>query len=417
MIPGHARDTDGMLTVGGVRVDILAQRYGTPVLLLDLAVFDASLSALLDAASMHGIRVSYAAKALLLTALAVRLQSHDVGVDVASLGELVTAERGGIEASRITLHGAGKTVDEINAAFAGRVGRLVVDSVDELHRVAALSEGRLLDVLLRINTGIEAHTHLFVRTAGDDSKFGLAPRDVDAALAILHANAQLRLRGVHAHIGSQIFDAAPYVANAGVLLETLKRCRNRGSAPIDTMVIGGGFGVQMHPELRDEAIDIPALLSAVAAVVPRDITAEIEPGRAVVAAAGTSLYRVMAIKRYGKRTFAIVDGSMADNPRPALYGANYHVVAARESGAPYHPVTVCGRSCENDELADAPLPTDLRAGDLVCFCTTGAYTYSMASNYNRFPRPPVVAIENREATLWAERESIDDVLRNDVNAR
>lgn len=403
-----------MLTVGGIRADKLAEQYGTPALLLDLAVFDASLSALLGAASSNGIRVSYAAKALLLTALAKRLQSRDVGLDVASLGELVTAERGGIEASRITLHGAGKTDEEIDAAFAGRVGRLVADSVDELHRVAALSRGRSLDLLLRVNTGIEAHTHEFIRTAGDDSKFGLAPRDEDAALAILRTNPHLRLRGAHAHIGSQIFDIAPYVASAQALLETLERYRRAGFSDVDTMVVGGGFGVQMHPESPDEAIDVPAILSAVAATVPRGVHVEIEPGRATVAASGTSLYRVMAIKRYAKRTFAIVDGSMADNPRPALYGAYHHVVAARESSAPYHPVTVCGRSCENDALADAPLPQDLRAGDLVAFCTTGAYTYSMASNYNRFPRPPVVAIQNREAALWARRESIDDVFRNDV---
>ncbi|MBV8638245.1 MAG: diaminopimelate decarboxylase [Candidatus Eremiobacteraeota bacterium] len=403
-----------MLTVGGMRADILAERYGTPALLLDLAVFDGSLSALVDAASAHGIRVSYAAKALLLTALAKRLQTRDVGLDVASLGELITAERGGIEAPRITLHGAGKTDEEIDAAFVGRVGRLVIDSVDELHRVVEISRGRSLDVLLRMNTGIEAHTHEFIRTAGDDTKFGLAPRDEDAVLAMLRANSQLRLRGVHAHIGSQIFDARPYAANAQALLEKLDRYRRAGFAGADTMVIGGGFGVQMHPESPDETIDVPAILAAVAAAVPHGVTVEIEPGRATVAAAGTSLYRVMAIKRYAKRTFAVVDGSMADNPRPALYGAYHHVVAARKSDAPYHPVTVCGRSCENDALADAPLPQDLRAGDLLAFCTTGAYTYSMASNYNRFPRPPVVAIENREATLWARRESIEDVFRNDV---
>ncbi len=403
-----------MLTVGGMRADILADRFGTPALLLDLDVFNASLAALLDAAAAHGIRVSYAAKALLLTALAKRLRTRDVGLDVASLGELVTAERGGIESARITLHGAGKTDDEIGAAFAGRVGRLVVDSVDELRRVADISQGRALGILLRINTGIEAHTHEFIRTAGDDTKFGLAPRDEEAAFSILREFPQLRLRGAHAHIGSQIFDAAPYVANAQTLIDRLERYREAGFPDVDTMVIGGGFGVQMHPERPNTFIDVPSILSAAAAIVPRGVTLEIEPGRAIVAAAGTSLYRVMAIKRYAKRTFVIVDGSMADNPRPALYGAYHHVVAARDSGARYHPVTICGRSCENDELADAPVPEDLRAGDLLAFCATGAYTYSMASNYNRFSRPPVVALEDGEATLWARRETLDDVLRNDV---
>lgn len=403
-----------MLTVGGMRADILAERYGTPALLLDLGVLDASLASMLDAASAHRVRVSYAAKALLLVALAKRLQPFPIGIDVASLGEIVTAERGGIESSRMTLHGAGKTDEEIEAAFLGRVARLVVDSVDELRRIVERSQERALDVLLRVNTGIEAHTHEFIRTAGDDTKFGLGPHDEEPALALLRANPQLQLRGVHAHIGSQIFDAAPYVASAHALLETLRRYRAAGFELADTMVIGGGFGVQMHPESPDERIDVASILSATRAIVPQELRLEIEPGRAIVGASGTSLYRVMAIKRYAKRTFVIVDGSMADNPRPALYGAYHHVVAARESGAPYHAVTICGRSCENDELADAPLPQDLRAGDLLGFCTTGAYTYSMASNYNRFLRPPVVTIESGEASLWAKRESIDDVLLNDV---
>lgn len=404
-----------MLTVGGMRADVLADRYGTPALLLDLGVFDTSLSTLLRAANRNRIRVSYAAKALFVTALAKHLQDYDeVGLDVASFGELVTAERGGIESSRITLHGAGKTDEEIEAAFLGRVGRLVVDSVDELRRIAALSRGRSLDLLLRINTGIEAHTHEFVRTAGDDSKFGIAPRDEAVATDVLRAHSELRLRGVHAHIGSQVFDAQPYVENLVELLGALQRYRDAAFSSVDTIVIGGGFGVQMHPESPDERIDIPAILSELQSYVPPDVQAEIEPGRAIVAPAGTSLYRVMAVKRYDKRTFVIVDGSMADNPRPALYGAYHHVVAARDSGTGYHPVTICGRSCENDELANAPVPKDLRAGDLLAFCTTGAYTYSMASNYNRFARPPIVAIDHREATLWAKRESIDEVLRNDV---
>ena len=161
-------------------------------------------------------------------------------------------------------------------------------------------------------------------------------------------------------------------------------------------------------------IDVAAILREIRENVPDGVRLEIEPGRAIVASAGTSLYRVMAIKRYAKRTFVIVDGSMADNPRPALYGAYHHVVSAHASSAGDHPVTVCGRSCENDELADAALPVDLQAGDLLAFCTTGAYTYSMASNYNRFPRPPVVAIEGAQATLWARRETIDDMFRNDV---
>jgi diaminopimelate decarboxylase len=403
-----------MLTVGGIRADALAEQFGTPALLLDLSVFDASLGEIVAASAASHIGVSYAAKALMLTALGRRLAPSPAGIDVASIGELVTVERTGIAPGRITLHGAGKTDDEIEAAFAGRAGRLAIDSVDELRRVASRANGRALDLLLRINTGIEAHTHEFIRTAGDDTKFGLAPHDEAAAFQILRNAPSLVVRGVHAHIGSQVFDAAPYIANAQTLLAVLDRVREAGFTRADTMVVGGGFGVQMHPE-TDPSIDIEAILRAVRAVVPQEVHIEVEPGRAIVAAAGTSLYRVMAIKRYAKRTFVIVDGSMADNPRPALYGAYHHVVCARASTAGDRPVTVCGRSCENDELADTALPADVQAGDLLAFCTTGAYTYSMSSNYNRFPKPPVVAIENGAATLWARRESLDDVLRNDIS--
>lgn len=401
------------MTLDASLANELAERYGTPQLVIDLAVLDAALERIVDACAAARLRASYAAKALMVTALARRLQARDIGVDVCSLGELLTLERGGIAPERITLHGAAKNDEELEAALAGRVGRIVVDNLEELDRLIRHSNGRRLDVLLRLNTGIEAHTHDFIRTAGDDSKFGLAPHQEAPALSMLRAAKHLRVRGVHAHVGSQIYDSEPFVTNAELLLAALARVRKAGF-DADTIVVGGGFGVQMHPETPDESLDIPATIAAIGAAVPPDVHAEIEPGRAIIAAAGTSLYRVVAIKRYDRRTFAIVDGSMADNPRPALYGAYHHVTCLRNSSAPLHPVTVCGRSCENDELANAALPGDLQAGDLLAVESTGAYTYSMASNYNRFARPPIVALNGRETTLWTRRESFEDILRNDI---
>ncbi len=401
------------MTIGGLSAESLAKRFGTPMLAIDLDVFDAALDDFLRAGERHGVRVSYAAKALLVTALARHLQPLPVGIDVVSLGELATCERAGIEASRLTLHGAGKLDDEIAAAFEGRVGRLVVDSVDELERVVALSAGRSLDVLLRINTGIEAHTHEFIRTAGDDSKFGLAPRDEARAFALLASQPSLRLVGVHGHVGSQVYEIEPFAANTQALAAALTRCREAGFHGADTIVTGGGFGVRMHPSAGDETLDVDRTFAAIRAAAPH-AKLEVEPGRAVVAEAGTSIYRVMAIKRFAQRTFVVVDGGMADNPRPALYGAYHHIRAVGTSSAADIAVTICGRSCENDELGDALLPADIRAGDLLAVETTGAYTYSMASNYNRFPRPPVVAVTKREAQLWTRRETIEDVLRADV---
>ncbi len=414
LAPGHGRDARGILTIGGIAADTLAERFGTPALFIDLRVLDTALSGLIDAARPHAIGISYAGKALLLAGLVRFLDAYPIGIDVSSLGELATAERAGFAAKRLTLHGAGKTLTELDAALAGRVGRLVIDGIDELRALCARAHTGALDILLRLNTGIEAHTHAFVRTAGDESKFGLAPHELDAALALLRKTPVLRVRGVHAHIGSQIYDAAPFVANARALQEALSQVHESGFAQADTMVIGGGFGVAMRPGEAGALLDSAAVLNAVAAERDPGMHVEIEPGRALVAAAGTSLYRVLAIKRFDRRRYAIVDGSMADNPRPALYDAYHHVTAVRTSDAADMPTTVSGRSCENDRLADAMLPEDLRAGDMLALCTTGAYTYSMASNYNRFERPPVIALGTDGVHPWTRRETLDDVLGLDV---
>jgi diaminopimelate decarboxylase len=330
------------------------------------------------------------------------LYPRPIGLDLASIGELAVAERGGFEASRLTLHGAGKTPEEHEAVLDGRVGRIVIDGMDELRRFVDRANGRRADVLLRFNTGIEAHTHDFIRTAGNRSKFGFAPSEADEALALLREQPSLRVRGAHGHIGSQTYDAMPFVENARRLLELLARMRAAGFDTADTIIVGGGFGVQMHPDAKDETIDIAGTLDAVGRIVPPGVHVEIEPGRALIGAAGTSIYRVMAVKRFEGRRFVIVDGSMADNPRPAIYGAYHHFESAEPRTA-LAPAIVCGRSCEADELGEAMLPEDLRAGDFVAVRTTGAYTYSMSSNYNWFPRPPVIAVGAGEPQPWAER--------------
>ena len=396
------------MTLGGERADALAERFGTPVLVIDLRTLDGALNAMLAAAAPHNIAVSYSGKALLLTGLVQYLRPRPIGIDVSSIGEIAVAERGGFEASRLTLHGAGKTAEELDAVLDGRVGRSVIDGMDELHALAARTSGRGADVLLRFNTGIEADTHNFVRTTGTRSKFGFAPSEADAAFALLRNYPSLRVRGVHAHIGSQTYDMLPYVENAQRLVVLLQKMRTAGFDMADTMIVGGGFGVQMQPDAKDQTIDVAGTLDAIARVVPSGIRVEIEPGRALIAAAGTSLYRVVAVKRFEGRRFVIVDGSLADNPRPVMYGA-YHHFEAVEPRTPLAPTVVCGRSCEADELGEAMLPEDLRAGDLVVMHTTGAYTYSMASNYNHFAKPPVIAVGAGEPQVWARREAVEKV--------
>ena len=393
------------MLLGGERADTLAERFGTPLLVIDLHALDSALDAMLAAATPHNIAVSYSGKALLLPGLVRYLRPRPIGIDVSSIGEIAVAERGGFEASRLTLHGAGKTAEEHDAALDGRVGRSVIDGMDELHALAARTSGRGADVLLRFNTGIEAHTHDFIRTAGSRSKFGFAPSEADAAFALLRNYPSLRVRGVHAHIGSQTYDTLPYVENAMRLVVLLQKVRIAGFDAADTLIVGGGFGVQMDPNAKDQTIDVAGTLDAVARVVPSGIQIEIEPGRSLIAAAGTSLYRAVAVKRFEGRRFVIVDGSLADNPRPVMYGA-YHHFEAVEVRTALAPAVVCGRSCEADELGEAMLPEDLRAGDLVVMHTTGAYTYSMASNYNWFTKPPVITVGEGEAQIWATRGEI-----------
>ncbi len=351
------------------------------------------------------------------------MAQRPVGLDVCSIGELVTAERAGFPSQRLTLHGAGKTIEELHAACGGRVAYVVVDGIEELAKLADLSRARsCAGVIARLNVGIEAGAHAFVRTGGDDTKFGIHPRDEAAALAILRANPQLRFAGLHAHIGSQIRQTDAYIANAAALLDAAERFAKAGIR-VERLVLGGGFGVQTHPEEAGTTLDVSATVAAVQKYVlgrarARGLPAPrlgIEPGRSIVALAGTTLYRVLAVKRQSHRTFVVVDGGIAENPRPALYAARHHVIAARRVPEAEAEMTLCGRSCENDELGVVRLPHNVRSGDLLAMCATGAYTYSMAGNYNRFARPAVVGISAGSHRLLARRESVDDVLRNDAD--
>jgi len=415
---------DGVLTIGGMRADVLAAAHDTPLLVIDLDVLDERIAAVRAATEPHGIVAAYAAKALPLSGIIARVVAAGLDVDVCSVGELAAAERAGVSAERIVLHGSGKSDDELVAAASGRVGTIVVDDLFELERLMRLArDAAPVATILRVNTGIEAHTHAFVRTGGDDTKFGIHPRDLSAARALLRAAApRLRFAGLHGHVGSQIADERAFVENARTLLD-FARDFDADGMPVERLVVGGGFGVAMLPGTDDEEIDLALAMAAIACTIAdgaagRGIRAPrvgIEPGRTLIAAAGVTLYRVGAIKRQATRTFVVVDGGLAENPRPALYDAEHLVIPATcELGANAIAVTICGRSCENDELGPATLPHDVAPGDLLASCTTGAYTYSMASNYNRFPRPAVVGVGGGVDRLLARRETIDDVLRTDA---
>lgn len=391
------------------------------MLVIDLAAVDSAIEQLVRRGPKPALDVSYAAKALATIEFFRHLEHHPIGLDVCSMGELVTAERAGIAPERLTLHGAGKSDDELRAARDGRVGFIAVDGLEELQHLGALArDGCAARILLRLNLGIDARTHAFVRTGGDDTKFGIHARDEAAAIALLCRNPQLRFAGLHAHVGSQIFDAEPYVATAAALMDAAVRVARDGLVT-ERIIVGGGFGVATHPGAH-ASLKLGSVIGAVGDYVAersRDaqlppVRVGIEPGRAIVADAGTTLYRVLAIKCQSQRTFVVVDGGIAENPRPALYGARHEIVTATRSSGADREITLCGRSCENDELGVARLPENLRSGDLLAMLATGAYTYSMAGNYNRFPRPAVVGVAGESHRLLARRESIDDVLARDA---
>ncbi len=401
--------------IGGVPAGELAATYGTPLHIIDVDELELEIERFVRAFDARDIRVGYAAKAFLCIALAELVAQTGLRLDVCSLGELRTAERGGVPAGRIYFHGCGKTDAELAAIVERRVAFNVLDNIEELDRLAALATGGApVDVMLRLNTGIEAHTHEYVRTGGDNTKFGIGIDAVGPTLAHLQTLPQLRLIGLHSHVGSNIVDPEPFVDNLGLLIESADAARRLGH-PVRELIAGGGFGVEAVPG-DPRPLDLEALaLQLIQRARATGYRVAVEPGRALIARAGSTLYSVMAVKRQGRRRFVIVDGGMADNPRPALYGAYHHLDVMRSAAieAP-QAATLCGRSCENDELGSVAIAADVRAGDLVALRTTGAYTYSMASNYNRFGRPTVVFVRNGSHRRVIRGEGPDDVLRNDL---
>jgi diaminopimelate decarboxylase len=401
--------------IAGIPSRELAETYGTPLFLIDLDVLDLEIDRFARACAPHGIAVAYAGKAFLCTALAEHLAGTPLRLDVCSLGELVTAERGGFPAGRMYFHGCGKTDAELQAIVDRRVAFDVIDNHEELERLAALAPAAApVDVMLRVNTGIEAHTHAFIRTGGENTKFGFARSELGAVLARVAELPMLRLIGLHAHIGSQIEEPAPFLANLDELVAGAAEARALG-LPVAELICGGGIAVaegfdDPHP------LELEPLAAALAARTGNlGVRLMLEPGRALIARAGTSLYRIMAVKVQGGRRFVIVDGGMADNPRPIIYGARHRpeVMSARDAGVP-EAATLVGRSCENDEMGDYALPRGLAAGDLLALRTTGAYTYSMASNYNRFGRPPVVFVRDGHHRRVVRGESPEDVAARDL---
>jgi diaminopimelate decarboxylase len=407
-------DAEGHLHVGGIDVLDLASEYGTPLFVYDEAHLRNRCR---EAVAAFGDGVAYATKAFLCTAMARLADEEGMCLDVATGGELHVALAAGVDPSRLVLHGNNKSLDELRTALAAGVGRVVVDSFDEFDRLDALAAEGLPTptVLLRITPGVDAHTHEFVKTGQEDSKFGFGWHSGAAAAAVERARASssVDLVGLHMHIGSQVFVAE----NFAHAVETVAELAREVALP--ELCVGGGLGVayvegEEAPTLTEWAEAIHAV--AEAAGIEARITAE--PGRSIVARAGMTLYTVGTIKEIpGVRTYVSVDGGMSDNPRPVLYGSGYETFLPRSVGAERpRTIRLVGKHCESGDLLvrKGKVPADLAVGDVLCTPVTGAYGHSMGSNYNKVPRPAVVFVADGEARVVVRRETHDDLLRLDV---
>jgi diaminopimelate decarboxylase len=426
LLPRSASVAAGRLAVGGCDLEELADRFGTPLVVYDEGELRARCREYRDA--FGDDNVAFAGKAFLCVALARLVADEGLHLDVASGGELHTAMRAGFPPERLVFHGNNKSADELRTALGAHVGRIVVDSFDELDRIESLVDDGLdvPAVLVRVTPGVEAHTHEYIETGTEDSKFGFGVGGDVALDAAVRASesAAMTFRGLHCHIGSQVWNLTSYVRALDVVTRLAATVAERTNAPVEELNLGGGLGIAYHA--GDAAPTIAEYAAVVRGAFARSWSDAqldppprlmVEPGRSIAGPAGLTLYRVGTVKHIPDvRTYVAVDGGMSDNPRPVTYGARYEAFVPARADAPRPFVaTVAGKHCEQGDLLvrDAALPDDVEVGDVLAVPATGAYGYSMASNYNRLPRPAVVFVRDGEARVVVRRESLDDVVRLD----
>ncbi|MCU1657620.1 MAG: diaminopimelate decarboxylase [Pseudonocardiales bacterium] len=428
--PASVRRVDGVLQFGGASVTDLVAEHGTPAFLLDED--DLRQRARAYAAAFDGVDVYYAGKAFLCTAVARWIAEEGLGLDVCTGGELAVALAAGFPPGRIGVHGNNKSRAELTRAVEARVGHVVVDSFDEIDRLAeiAAAAGIRQRVLVRATVGVEAHTHEYIATAHEDQKFGFSLRDgaAERAVAAVLASDSLQLGGLHSHIGSQIFDTAGFEVAAHRVVGLAATIRDRHGVEVDEVNLGGGLGIAYvtgdDPESPKQTVE------RLTAIVERECAASglrvpklsVEPGRAIVGPSAITVYEVGTVKEVGldggtSRAYVSVDGGMSDNIRTALYDAEYTcTIASRSSTAAPALSRVVGKHCESGDIVvrNTWLPGDVAPGDLLAVAATGAYCRSMASNYNHVPRPPVVAVRSAQSRVVVRRETEDDLLRLDT---
>ena len=420
----------GRLAVGGADVSELAEKYGTPLFIMDEGEIRKNCREYVSSLKKHyggNFLVLYASKAFCAKYMYKIIEDEGLGADVVSGGELFTALSAGFPADRIYFHGNNKTESEIRFAIESKIGGFVVDNREELYLIDKLSKdyGTKTRISFRIKPGIDAHTHEFIKTGQIDSKFGVALENGEAYELISEAVKleNVSVCGLHCHIGSQIFEKEPFEHAAEVMMKFISKIQSTLPCKIEELNLGGGFGIKYTEKDAPNSIDsmtetfceaIKKSARQYGIELPRLL---IEPGRSIVASSGLTVYRVGSVKEIKNiRTYVSVDGGMTDNPRYALYGAEYEMLLPeRPLDEKDTVVTVAGRNCESGDLLgrDIALPK-VKNGELLAVLATGAYNYSMASNYNRVPRPPVVMVKDGADKLIVKRETYSDLTANDI---
>lgn len=419
----------GHLSIGGCDVLDLAKEFGTPLYIIDENLVRNSCRSFKEGFDSNIVEteVIYASKAFLNLAMCKIIKEEGLSLDVVSGGELYTALKAGFPAGKIYMHGNNKTYEELRMAINAGIARIIVDNEQEMEMLEELCSdlGRSINVLLRVNPGIEAHTHAYIQTSKHDSKFGesIYSEGIQRILQNVKDSKHICLKGFHCHIGSQIFEEESFHSAAAEMMRFLAVLNDLYGFATEELNLGGGFGVYYSD--GDQPFEIKSCLKRMLDIIkvqsvllnikqPKVI---IEPGRAIVANAGTTIYNVGGIKHtYSGRKYVFIDGGMTDNPRTALYDAKYEaLIANKAENAGQELYTVAGKCCESGDILirDIELPK-AEKGDILAILSTGAYNYSMASNYNRIPRPAVVFVKNGQARLAVKRESYEDIISNDI---
>ena len=420
-------NTKGNIEIGGCDLVDLADKFGTPLYIIDEKTVRSICNDYKKAFEKYPkTNIMYASKALCTSAISALLNDEGIGFDTVSSGEIYTVYKAGVNMQKVLFNGNNKSFDELNLAIDLEVGRISVDNFYELAllNTIAQSKNKTIDILLRITPGIECHTHEYIQTGHLDSKFGFDLSQIDEAVdLILNEYTNLKLHGLHAHIGSQIFETSIYADEIDILCKEIARLDEKFNLKLDEINIGGGLGVKytdqdvppstyeigelitnkLNDSIKKYNIDTPALF--------------LEPGRSIISMAGVTIYTIGSSKQVPNgRKYVSIDGGMADNPRPSLYQAQYYAqIANKKETQETEKVTIGGRFCESGDILinEIELPL-LEEGDILCVYNTGAYNYSMSSNYNRVPKPAMVLVNDGRAEIIVKRETLDDIVRNDI---